>query len=483
MANPRNRDLEKTLQRLFKNDRLRSKDDLLTLFCKHLGFDIAEIPLPSRSDEFWGEGKVADLVEQESFEILAQSGDARLGGFAIIYGTLRDFTFSNQRAIIFQLRNTFRDALYIFAKPQTLGRGEGAQLAIVHARVRAFENETSEATRLILRRFRFGPGERYRTAAERLAKLDLTTLKSRSAIAITALCNQAFDKEALTNEFFKKLDQHIKTIESDLRENERMEGPEAFSEAQLLIERLIFLYFAQNRGWLNQQADYLLENFAEHRAKPKECTYYAHFLHRLFRTLAEQDWGNRLPGIPFLNGGLFNDDDFRPETSKLKISNATFASLFDDLLEAYNFTVREDTPLSQEVAVDPEMLGKVFESIVLHAESAGEEYQAPDKRKATGSYYTPRIVVHFICRETLRLYFAQRADSLADPAKRDAWNDRVSRLFRDIDPSDGFSEDEMKALKTILSPSEAARCLECLRAMRTLDPAVGSGAFPVGPVA
>ena len=125
-------------------------------------------------------------------------------------------------------------------------------------------------------------------------------------------------------------------------------------------------------------------------------------------------------------------------------TSATRSSLrlFDDLLEAYNFTVREDTPLSQEVAVDPEMLGKIFESIVLHAESAGEEFQAPDKRKATGSYYTPRIVVHFICRENLRLYFANRAGQLSEPTARATWSERISRLFKEIEPDDGFNEAE-----------------------------------------
>ena len=192
------------------------------------------------------------------------------------------------------------------------------------------------------------------------------------------------------------------------------------------------------------------------------------------------NFGDRLQGIPFLKGGLFDDDEFRPESSKLKIRNETFASLFADLLEAYNFTVREDTPLSQEVAVDPEMLGKIFESIVLHAESAGEEFQAPDKRKATGSYYTPRIVVHFICRESLRLYFVNRSAQLADGATRDTWAERISRVFKEIDPDEGFTEAELKLLRECLSPTEGKRCLETLNVLRTLDPAVGSGAFPVG---
>lgn len=481
MARPQNKDLASRLLRLSQEKKLNSKDDLLTLFAKYLEFDHAETKLPSKSTEYWGEGQVAQLVSKESFEILASVGDPSVSGFAVIYGTLRDFNLSNQRTIILQLRKTFPDALYIFAKPQTFGHKQGAQIDIVHARLRtAVEGEASMASRLLLRRFRFGPGERYRTAAERLAKLDLNNLKSRTATAITALCNEAFDKEALTNEFFKKLDAHIKAIESDLGKHQNMSGPEAFSQAQLLVERLIFLYFAQNRGWLNQEADYLIKNFAAYRDDTDGFGYYHDFLHRLFHTLAELDFGDKLPGIPFLNGGLFDDDEFKLPSSKLRIRNATFASLFDNLLEAYNFTVREDTPLSQEVAVDPEMLGKIFESIVLHAEAAGEEYQAPDKRKATGSYYTPRIVVHFICRENLRLYFAQRGESLSDPACRSTWSDRISRLFEEIDPTDGFSEEELRTLKSLLSPDEAKRCLELLLSIRTLDPAVGSGAFPVG---
>ena len=101
------------------------------------------------------------------------------------------------------------------------------------------------------------------------------------------------------------------------------------------------------------------------------------FLEKLFWSLASSPQSdNRLPGIPFLNGGLFDDDEFaltqvrKKHNPPLQIRNATFRNVFDNFLEAFHFTVREDTPLNQEVAVDPEMLGKVFESIVLHAEAA-----------------------------------------------------------------------------------------------------------------
>jgi hypothetical protein len=480
MPPPRNRELEDRIESLL-NSPVRTKADLASVFCKLLGFEYVGRALSNRDKETWGEGEVAGIAADQSFEILARHGDVASGGFAILYGELKPFNLSIQRALILQLRKRFPAALFLFADRASLDGGRGARVHIVHAKVSGPASGDDASQRLILRRFRIGPGERYRTASERLAKLDLNARPHVGTLELGHICDEAFDKEALTDEFFKKLDRHIREIETDLRNNQPdLDAKEAFTQAQLLIERLVFLYFAQNRGWLNQEADYLIKNFAKYRKDGDGFGFYQEFLHRLFRSLAEPSFGDRLEGIPFLNGGLFDDDEFRPPQSKLRVRNETFAALFNDLLEAYNFTVREDTPLSQEVAVDPEMLGKIFESIVLHAESAGDEFQAPDKRKATGSYYTPRIVVHFLCRESLRLYFANRAGQLADPAARATWTERISRLFKEIEPDDGFHEAELKILREILAPTEAKRCLETLNNLRALDPAVGSGAFPVG---
>jgi hypothetical protein len=227
--------------------------------------------------------------------------------------------------------------------------------------------------------------------------------------------SKAFDKEPLTRDFFRRFDRALAAIKDDLQKNNKFSSADAYTKSQLLLERLLFLYFLQNRGWLSRQRDYLISNFNAHRQAPTAFTYYEVFLEKLFWTLASPPGSqDRLPGIPFLNGGLFDDDEFaltaarRERNPPLKIRNSTFAFVFDELLEAFNFTVREDTPLSQEVAVDPEMLGKVFESIVLQAEAADPDAVAPDKRKATGSYYTPRIVVHFICKEVLRQYLISR---------------------------------------------------------------------------
>jgi len=290
----------------------------------------------------------------------------------------------------------------------------------------------------------------------------------------------AFDKEPLTREFFKRFDKSLEAIKTDLEQLQKLPSPEAYSRAQLLLERLLFLYFLQNRGWLNRERHYLVDNFRPHRDRPEECSYYVEFLEKLFWTLATAPGSRaRLDGIPFLNGGLFNDDEFigviKPnrgkETPPLRVRNATFAFVFEHLLEAFNFTVREDTPLNQDVAVDPEMLGKVFESIVLHAE-AQAEYNAPDKRKATGSYYTPRIVVHFICREALRQYLLGHLIGVD-------WAAKIKNLF-DIDASDGLNADEITQLKAVFKAADGRRLLDILKPIKMCDPAVGSGAFPVG---
>ena len=290
---------------------------------------------------------------------------------------------------------------------------------------------------------------------------------------------KAFDKEPLTKDFFKRFDKALEAIKADLQSYQKLSSPEAYTQSQLLLERLIFLYFLQNRGWLNQEHRYLASRLSEHTDNPDGFTYYHDFLDKLFWTLSTAPSGaGRLAGIPFLNGGLFDDDEFRQPASlrkttpPLRVRNRSMKFVFQELLEAFNFTVTEDTPLHQEVAVDPEMLGKVFESIILHAEAADPDAIAPDKRKATGSYYTPRIVVHFICQEVLYQY-------LLNHLPGNAWESRLKALFS-IDPTEGIDEEAKQLLKKAMSPEQAIHVRELVLPLKCCDPAVGSGAFPVG---
>lgn len=347
-----------------------------------------------------------------------------------------------------------------------------------------------QATRLTT--FGWGPGTSNRTVCEfNLPALKWPEPPSDAAGWVSAWA-QAFDKEPLTRDFFKRFDDALEAIKADLEQyQDKLSSAEAYTQSQLLLERLIFLYFLQNRGWLNQDRRYLPARLKDYLDKPDAFTYYAGFLDKLFWSLSSPSGagGDRFPGIPFLNGGLFDDDEFRqpPETRKtnppLKVRNRTMRFVFEQLLEAFNFTVTEDTPFTQEVAVDPEMLGKVFESIVLHAEAADPDAIAPDKRKATGSYYTPRIVVHFICREVLYQYLLAHLDSPPGSGGGrgvvENWGPRLKTVLA-MDASDGLDDEKRELLKKTLTPEQAVQVLELVRPLRCCDPAVGSGAFPVG---
>ncbi len=357
---------------------------------------------------------------------------------------------------------------YFQSKPENGERGDSARAA--------------RGARL--KTFGWGPGTSNRTVCEfNLPKLQWPDDETKHD-AWVAAWSAAFDKESLTKDFFKRFNDALEAIKHDLEKHQGLKSAEAYTNAQLLLERLIFLYFLQKRGWLNQDRDYLHAELKNHIAKSEAFTYYKDFLDKVFWTLssAPGSGGERKPGLPFLNGGLFDDDEFaqpadqRKTNPPLKVRNATFAKVFSELLEAFNFTVTEDTPLSQEVAVDPEMLGKVFESIVLHAEAADPDAVAPDKRKATGSYYTPRIVVHFICQEVLYQYLRNHLPPLAGA---EGWGPRLRALLK-LDASDGLEPDEIAELKKIVTAEQAAQVLALVKPLRCCDPAVGSGAFPVG---
>jgi len=352
-----------------------------------------------------------------------------------------------------------------------------------HFRFAYFRSKPEDPQASRLATFGWGPGISNRTVCEFNLPPLLWPEDPSNGEAWVSAWAKAFDKEPLTRDFFKRFDDALEAIKSDLEHYQKLTSAEAYSQAQLLLERLIFLYFLQNRGWLNQDGRYLPDKLKEYITKPEAFSYYTEFLDKLFWTLASAPGsGARLPGIPFLNGGLFDDDEFRQpaETRKanppLKVRNATFRHVFSELLEAFNFTVTEDTPLNQEVAVDPEMLGKVFESIILHAEAADPDAIAPDKRKATGSYYTPRIVVHFICREVLYQYLLAH---LPSDAPQDGWTPRLKTLLA-LDASDGINDEKRDQLRQTLTPSQAIHVLELVKPLRCCDPAVGSGAFPVG---
>ncbi|HEV2207395.1 MAG TPA: TaqI-like C-terminal specificity domain-containing protein [Verrucomicrobiae bacterium] len=325
-----------------------------------------------------------------------------------------------------------------------------------------------------------GPGESCRTPAERFAELAMRGKDARIKDLV-----EAFNVDKLNKEFFTDYRNVFQRVAADIRQrNPNTDAALAEREAQTLLNRLLFLCFVQRKGWLNRQRDYLFRNFREHAQKrPDGITFHQQFLKPLFIKLATEGGEADIPGhdLPFLNGGLFVDEygaEQRGEAARrsysLKIGNDVFQHVFADLLEAYNFTVREDSPLSVEVAIDPEMLGKVFESLVLQLEQS--DTGGKTSRHDTGSFYTPRPIVHYLCREGLRGWLEQFPPAQASAAD---WPQRLEKLLA-LDASDGIDPTERATLDACLTPEEARAILDRLDEFRACDLAVGSGAFPVG---
>ena len=187
---------------------------------------------------------------------------------------------------------------------------------------------------------------------------------------------------------------------------------------------------------------------------------------------------------PFINGGLFDCLDSEEATrdggyridcfsdegyKKLSLPNRLF---FDahrgliPLLERYKFTVEENTPIEQDVALDPELLGRVFENLL----AAYNPETGATARKQTGSYYTPRPIVDYMVEEALIATLAGQVSPIDGDTT--AWEERLRYLFDYAkvfdDASEWFSDDERD------------RIVRAISELKILDPAVGSGAFPMG---
>jgi hypothetical protein len=297
--------------------------------------------------------------------------------------------------------------------------------------------------------------------------------------------SSAFDVEKVTDRFFKDFRDLFESRKEAL-EKKIKSSAERHAFVQRLLNRLLFLSFLQKKRWMkapntpHPKATYLFDLFDQAEAQGEN--FYEVYLHDLFFNALNRphstDAANRnrvenhLGIVPFLNGGLFDRMDDWDDAGQLKLDNDFFQPILgkEGLLRRYNFTVTESTPLNQEVAVDPEMLGKVFETVVLTSEEA-DEYQAPNLRKATGSYYTPRIVVTFIVREELKSDLTARVKGLR--------KENLTRLM-EWDALAGITQDDRSKLRELVTGEQADAILARVETLRVCDPAIGSGAFALG---
>lgn len=390
---------------------------------------------------------------------------AGLGGeFGVVYCRLKGdkLLVAQERRVISQLqgKNNFTRGLFVFSNE------EKDRWHFVNVR-----HEAGEDRRSLQRRITIGPEERLRTASERIEKLKLGTDAARmTALEIQHVHNDAFDVEQVTKKFFDDYTKVYFELQDDLTE-QTGDRRWAHDYSLQFVNRMMFLYFVQRKRWLGDDPEFMQGFWNAYRLSngPADSFFEAWLKVLFFESFNGRFHGGHrhfpaeirsvLATAPYLNGGLFTQNDLDQRHS-FEISDDRFETVLA-LLEHYNFTISEDSPLDQEVAVDPEMIGKVYESLV------NVEENAADERSAAGIFYTPRTEIDLMCRLTV-------VDHLANHLG-EAHKNLLYEVVFAIEPEDKDAADRQVAEEE-LWPELYGR----LREITVVDPACGSGSFLVG---
>lgn len=360
-----------------------------------------------------------------------------------------------------------------------------------------------------------GPSESCKTAAERFE-----ILSTEKKIDFQSLV-RAFSVEKLSKAFFDEYTQHYLKFcnylqdsgyrrsvfsisfpaSSTPQEKERACKP-IRDFTKKLLGRIVFLYFVQKKGWLGASRidykdgmpDFIMQLF---KTSGGDETFYNNWLSVLFfdtlnKYRTNDDFtmpdGKKIK-IPFLNGGLFDREEY--DEHLLTFPPILFHNAdnpeepnyrgFFDFLNAFNFTVHEDSPDDQIVAVDPEMLGHIFENLL-------------EDNKDKGTYYTPKEIVHYMCQESLIEYLTTHLSKEYTVYKQLS-NEQVElfgnegrkgqlKMVEELGEK-ALSRDDVEYIvkyKDIskLTKDQLLRSGQLLDSVKICDPAIGSGAFPMG---
>ena len=308
----------------------------------------------------------------------------------------------------------------------------------------------------------FGKNHRARTASERFAKLADEEKDTQNLL-------NAFSVETLSKDFFNEYKNQYKgfcnflfTHKSDSeyfgREFAQWEDKYIRDYVKKMMGRITFIYFLQRKGWMNGDMEYMQNAFMR---SSHQDDYLDVFLEPLFfgvlntkpeerKDLFEQEgWDlsllNEWKDVPYLNGGLFERD--KQDEPKSKFPAEMFKELFE-FYSRYNFTIDENDPDDAEVGVDPEMLGHIFENLL-------------EDNKDKGAFYTPKEIVQYMSQESVAQYLKSHVQS---------------DLHEAIDVLVKHRE-----VVSILQKKENAKLVyNTLAKVKVCDPAIGSGAFPMG---
>jgi hypothetical protein len=277
---------------------------------------------------------------------------------------------------------------------------------------------------------------------------------------------KAFSVERVTEEFFERYKEIFFKLRDELHK-QRIPSKESHEFTLQFLNRIMFIYFISKKNWLEKSkfVDWLWSSYKE-LGKFNSNEFYEEWLKQVFLK-AFNNRANEIKGlpdevvkvisnVPYLNGGLFRENDL--DNLKVQISDRMFQKILE-FFESYNFTIKEDMPLESEVAVDPQMIGYVYESL---ANVAEEIYDRND----LGIFYTPRVEVDFMCRRSLVEYLSKNLSEIP--------KEKFYHLI--FDPLE-----EKDKIENWFTKENLWRKLEdTLNNLSVVDPACGSGAFLVG---
>jgi len=337
---------------------------------------------------------------------------------------------------------------------------------------------TKESTDTKRFTYLLGEGHRSRTAIQQFEDL------KKSALDLKAI-TKAFSVEALSDMFFKEYKKQYEDIiefitgkrmvkvankwEEQVTGQPCREIMQEFSQfpdaekavrdyVKKLMGRLVFIQFLQKKGWMGCSAgeswndgdkEFVQNLFAN---TPHKNTFVDDVLEPLFNDINTKRTGDITSSpnvgtgikIPYLNGGLFEKDDYDKTNFQLP---AKYMKNLLDFFASYNFTIDENDPDDAEIGVDPEMLGRIFENLL-------------EDNKDKGAFYTPKEIVQYMCRESLIAY-------LQTDVKDESTKDAIRQFVTTYDTS-------------VLSEELKNTVDQKLKDVKICDPAIGSGAFPMG---
>lgn len=301
--------------------------------------------------------------------------------------------------------------------------------------------------------FLLGENEPCRTASDRL--YELITKKKKGSVYLTDV-TEAFSIERLNKDFFTRYKAQYYNFLKPLADTKQNRD-----YVKKLLGRLVFLQFLQKKGWMGVPAsrpdweggdkNYLSHLIEHYEGNDRILSDVLEVL--FFNTLNEKREGDIADArlgenikIPYLNGGLFEKDSI--DKLDIDFPYSYFKELMD-FFSMYNFTIDENDPDDSEVGIDPEMLGHIFENLL-------------EDNKDKGAFYTPKEIVQYMCRQSVIQY-------LKTHEPNEQYAEPIERLI-----NDGI------VMPILQTKTVASRLIQLLKDVKVCDPAIGSGAFPMG---